>query len=332
MRQWTLPILLFSLILALPVPLHAVRLKVATKAPETFGSARIIKRMFDEIKERTDGRVRFKVYYGGVKGTGRDLLLKMRAGEIHGGEFTAGEAAPLLKDLLLMGIPFTFKEYGEVDFVFERMAGDFEKGLRRKGYVVLGWIEVGFVYLMSKEPIRGLSDLKARKVWIPEGDRMSERYFRAMGISPIPLPISDVPVALETGQIDTVANSLLGAIALQWYTGVRYVTDLPLLYSYGLFILAEDAYERIPVRYRGMVEEIMERYFDELRRDMRRRDREAREVLERRGLKFIKVPEEESKRLEEIVMEVTEDIVERESSREGLERLRVYLKEYRAGR
>ncbi len=322
----------FLMVVFLSQPAYGLRLKVATKAPETFGSARIIKKMFREIERETGGRVRFKVYYGGVKGTGRDLILKMRTGEIHGGEFTAGELAPLERDLLLMGIPFMFKSYEEVDFVFSKISKKFQRALEKKGYKVLGWIEVGFVYIMSAEPVRGLADLRRRRVWIPEGDRISETYFRAMGVSPIPLPLSDVPIALQTGQIDTVANSFVGAIALQWHTGVRYITELPLLYSYGLFLITRDAYERIPPEDRATVERIVARYFEELRRDIREKNREAKEVLLKRGVKFLPVDKGEEMRLKESVERVTTRLVGREFSGEGLEELKRYLNEYRKGR
>jgi TRAP-type C4-dicarboxylate transport system substrate-binding protein len=103
-------------------PSFAVRIKIATKAPANFKSAQIIKRMFKEIEEKTDRNVVFKVYYGGVKGTGRDLLLKMKSGEIHGAEFTSGEAALVNRDIGIMGPLLTFKNYKEVDYVFEKMS------------------------------------------------------------------------------------------------------------------------------------------------------------------------------------------------------------------
>ena len=124
-------------------PAYAVRIKLATKAPENFKSAIIVQKMAKEIEEKTDGNVRFKIYYGGVKGTGRDLLLKMTSGEIQGGEFTAGEAASVLNDLQVMNIPLTFQGYEEVDFVLDRMSPYFQEELRKRGYVVLGWLEVG---------------------------------------------------------------------------------------------------------------------------------------------------------------------------------------------
>jgi TRAP-type C4-dicarboxylate transport system substrate-binding protein len=90
-------------------PAFAVRIKIATKAPANFKSAKIIKKMFREIKEKTDGNVVFKVYYGGVKGTGRDLLLKMESGEIHGAEFMSGEVASVSRDLELMSALLTLQ-------------------------------------------------------------------------------------------------------------------------------------------------------------------------------------------------------------------------------
>ncbi len=102
-------------VLFFSIPVSAVRIKIATKAPANFKSAKIVKKMTREIEEKTDGKVRFKVYYGGVKGTGRDLLLKMKSGEIQGGEFMAGEIVAMSNDFELMGVIFTFNNYEEVD-------------------------------------------------------------------------------------------------------------------------------------------------------------------------------------------------------------------------
>ncbi|UCH44850.1 MAG: TRAP transporter substrate-binding protein DctP, partial [Nitrospiraceae bacterium] len=231
-------------------PAFAVRIKIATKAPENFQSSKIINKMFREIEEKTDRKVVFKVYYGGVKGTGRDLLLKMKSGEIQGGEFTSGEAALVSTDLGLMSTLFTFKDYKEVDHVFEKMSVHLEKQLEERGYVVLGWFEIGFVYIMSAEPIESLADLKNKKVWIPQEDHFDRAVFEAIGVPPIPMTIADVILALQTGQIDTVANSFLGAIALQWHTRTRYITDSPLLYAHGLFMITREAYDKIPAEYR----------------------------------------------------------------------------------
>ena len=312
-----------------PYPAFAVRIKIATKAPANFKSAKIIKKMFKEIEEKTDKNVVFKVYYGGVKGTGRDLLLKMKSGEIHGAEFTSGEAALVSKDLELMSTLLTFKDYKEVDYVFEKMTVHLKKQLEKRGYVVLGWFEMGFAYIMSVEPIDSLADLKNKKIWIPQEDHFDRAVFEAIGVPPIPMTIADVILALQTGQIDTVANSFVGSIALQWHTSIRYITDAPILYSYGLLMITREAYDKIPIKYKKTVHEILDRYFDELKMDIRKSNRDSAQTLIKRGIKFVPATAENYEEFERVVQGVKDRLLEKEYPGEGLMKLRQYINEYR---
>jgi TRAP-type C4-dicarboxylate transport system substrate-binding protein len=313
-------------------PAYAVRIKLATKAPENFKSAIIVQKMAKEIEEKTDGNVRFKIYYGGVKGTGRDLLLKMTSGEIQGGEFTAGEAASVLNDLQVMNIPLTFQGYEEVDFVLDRMSPYFQEELRKRGYVVLGWLEVGFGYIMSTDPIASLADLQGKKVWIPQGDPIGQAAFEAMGVAPVPMTIADVMVALQTGQINTVTNSFVGAIALQWHTRIKYVTDLPLLYIYGLLMITKDAYDQIPAEYRNTVHEIMGRTFKELKMDIRKNNVESRETLLKEGVEFVNVPATQVEELRRIMDGVKKDLAGKEFQGEALKRMQESLRDFRSSK
>lgn len=312
-------------------PAFAVRIKIATKAPENFKSSRIVKKMTEEIESKTNGNVRFKVYYGGVKGSGADLLLKMKSGEIQGGEFTAGEASSVSNDLQILNIPLMFNNYKEVDFVLDKLGPYFKNELSERGYVVLGWLEVGFGYIMSVDPIASKADLQGKKVWIPQGDPIGRAAFEAMGVSPIPMTISDVMVALQTGQIDTVANSFVGAIALQWYTRVKYVTDLPLLYIYGLLMVTKDAYDSIPAEYVGTVEQILSRTFAELRQDIRESNMESRQTLMNEGIQFVPVSAEQVRELKETMAGVKKELAGKEFRGEALQRMQELLKEFRSG-
>jgi TRAP-type C4-dicarboxylate transport system substrate-binding protein len=324
--------LLILAVLLVTTPAFAVRIKIATKTPENFKSARLVKQMTQEIEEKTDGNVRFKIYYGGVKGSGRDLLLKMKSGEIQGGEFTAGEASSVLNDLQILNIPLLFDNYEEVDHVLDKMGSHFRKELGLRGYVVLGWLEVGFGYIMSNDPVAGRADLQGKKVWIPQGDPIGQAAFEAMGVSPIPMTISDVMVSLQTGQINTVSNSFVGAIALQWYTRVKYITDIPLLYIYGLLMITKDAYDTIPVEYRETVNRIVDRTFEDLKTDVRKNNIESRETLTKQGIQFVPVPAAQRQELEEIMTGVNKDLAGKEFKGEALQRMQEILKEFRGSK
>lgn len=319
-----------SVLLAAAAAYAAVQIKIATKAPENFASSRIVNEMTQEIHKKTNGQVRFRIYYGGVKGSGRDLLLKMRSGEIQGAEFTAGEASSVVADLRVMNIPLTFASYDEVDFVMERMAPLLEKQLETSGYVVLGWLEMGFAYLMSTQPIASLADMRGKKVWIPTGDPVGQAAFEAMGVPPIPLTIADVMVALQTGQIDTVANSFVGAIALQWHTRVKHVTDKPLLYVYGLLMVAKDAYDKIPKEHLGTVRETVDKHFSILKEDIRKSNRDSRETLVKQGIQFVEVTPEHYRQLQEVIGKAMANLADKDFSAETLRKMETFLQEYRA--
>ncbi len=332
MDRLKISLILITLMIALSFSsnaVSAVRIKIATKAPENFKSSKIIKKMAEEIKEKTNDKVRLKFYYGGVKGSGRDLLLKMRSGEIHGGEFTSGETMSVTSDLQLMGIPFSFNNYEEADYVFKKITARLNEKFIKKDYVVLGWIEIGFAHIMSVEPIGSMADLKGKKVWIPEGDRVSKAFFEAMNVPTIPMTIADVMVALQTGQINTVANSFVGAIALQWHTRIKYITHVPLLYVYGLLMITREAYDKIPAEYRDTVHEVVDRHFIELKKDIRKSNQEASETLVKRGIQFVHVSPENYKELKHIVEKVTKKLSGSEFPADGLKLFRQYLKEYR---
>ena len=91
-----------------------------------------------------------RFYPGGIQGEELVVLRKIRAGQLHGGGFTGvglGEIAPTLR---VMELPFLFQDAAEVRAVHEKMDPVFEKTLHDAGYTLVGWAEVGFVYLYSK--------------------------------------------------------------------------------------------------------------------------------------------------------------------------------------
>jgi len=55
--------------------------------------------------------------------------------------------------------------------------------------------------------------------------------FKELGVNPIPLPISDVLMALQTGMVETVYISPSRPSQCSGFTKVSFMTNLPLAYS-----------------------------------------------------------------------------------------------------
>ena len=240
-----------------------------------------------EIKRRTEGRVQLKLYAGGVMGNDNKVLRKMRIGQLHGGYFTATSLQERYPDLSIYGMPFLFDTEDEVRFVRSRVDDKLRKGLLEAGFESFGFAGGGFALLMSNRPVTTLEDLSRQKVWVPEGDDISYQAMKAMGLSPVTLPLTDVLTGLQSGLIDIVGSPPVAALVLQWHTKVKYVTDLPLVYTLGYLAIDRKAFRRIGDADREIVREILTGVNDRIDEANRADNVKALSALKSSGLEFV---------------------------------------------
>ena len=277
---------------------QALILKIATIAPEGTPFTKALHAASKEIERRSSGRVRLRIYPGGVMGSDSVVLRKIRFGQLQGGTFAAGGLAGVDGDYQLLAMPFLLKNYEEVDAARARYEPILTEGLKRKGLVSFGMIETGFVYMMSNRPITKIADLRKQKVWVPEGDQISRAVFEEAGIHPIPLPIPDVLTGLQTHLIDTVSASPVAAIILQWFTKVRYLTETPLLYSYGTLAISNRVWRGMDEKDQAIVREVLTRYVRKIDRQSRKDNQKALSTLRKQGIQFVNVSERDLKDME----------------------------------
>ncbi|ROR32445.1 TRAP transporter substrate-binding protein DctP [Inmirania thermothiophila] len=286
-------------------PAAALELKLATLAPEGSSWMARLRQADAEIREATGGRVGLRLFGGGVMGDDVSVLRKMRIGQLHGGIFTAGSLAALSPELELYSLPFLFRSHAEVARVRARFDGELLGGLAAHGLEGIGIAGGGFAYVMSREPVRAVADLEGRKVWMPAGDPLAGAVMKAVlaatsGITVVPLPLGDVYAALQTGLVDTVATSAIGAIVLRWNAAVRYLTDVPLLYVYAVLVVDRKALARIAAADRGRVVEALRRAFADIDRGNVEEEARAREALRAQGVSFVTPEPEELRRWREL--------------------------------
>lgn len=309
-----------------------ITLKIATIAPNGTEWMEQMRRGAEAITERTAGRVQFRFFPGGVMGNDKSVLRKIRIGQLHGGAVTVSGLAELFADTTVYSLPFTFRSHAEVDYVRARMDPYMRRGLEEAGFVTLGFAETGFAYLMSGEPVRTADDLRGRKVWIPEGDRISRTIFEALKVAPVSLPLTDVLTGLQTGLIDTVGSSPIAAIALQWHTRVQYLTDTPLLYLYGGLLVDRRVFSELGAEDRNVVSGVMSDVAAILDRHTREGNEQAMQALRRHGIELVTPADKAMERLRAPVSEAVDRLAEQGVfSKAALETMRGHLEDYRRG-
>src|SRR4030043_1452621 len=258
----------------------SVLIKMGTLAPEGSSWMKTFNTLNPEVMKKTENKVQFKIYSGGVLGDEMDMLRKLKIGQIQGVALTSAGLSTLFKEMDVLQVPFLFQTYEEVDTVLKKMDSFFRKGFEDNGYVLLGWSEAGFVYLMSTLPISSVADLRKGKVWVWEESPMSKAIFVDAGGTALPLTVPDVLVGLQTGMVDVVYAPPTGAIALQWFTKVKYLTDVPLSYMGGGFVVRKDIFKKLPLASQTIILESFQRHLDQLKTITRRENQEAIRVMQ----------------------------------------------------
>ncbi|MFA5160779.1 MAG: TRAP transporter substrate-binding protein DctP [Elusimicrobiales bacterium] len=322
-------IALIAAALAVPAQAQTV-IKFATLAPEGSTWMKEMGGFAADAEKATAGRVKFRMYAGGVQGDEKDVLRKIRLGQLHAGGFTGvgiGEAAPKLR---VMDSPFLFKSSAEVDYINKLYDAEFRKYLEDGGFVLLGWADVGFVHMFTNEPVRAPEDLKKTKMWIWEGDPIAAAAFKAMNVSPVPLSITDVMTSLQTGLINGVYGSPLSVVALQWFLRVKYMFALPIANAAGAVLVSKKAFDRLSPEDKKTLLELGARHFAQLTEQSRRDNKSAEATLKKQKIAITEpAGPEVVARFEAMGLEARKSLAGRLYPAELLERIEKSLAERR---
>ncbi len=306
-------------------------IKFATLAPEGSSWMKSMRRLSDKIKTGTDGNVAFRFYPGGVSGDEKDVIRKMRIGQLHGAGFTGVGLGAILPEVRVLDLPFLFDSDEEIQYVYGKMSAYFKEKYEEKGYVLLGWVPVGWVHFFSQQPIRSVDDLRQSKPWIWEGDPLVEQAYKGLGVQPIPLSITDVLLSLQTGIVDTVYSSTQGALVLQWFTKVKHMTRLRMGYATGGVLVSKKKFDKLPEPYQDVVKKIAAECLQELIELIQKDNLKAQKVLEQNNVQWVVLPDEkEMGRFQEAGVKARKNLAGKYFPSTLLDRVLVHLKEFRS--
>jgi len=306
-------------------------IKFSTLAPEGSSWMNQMTRLADEVEKATNGEVAFKFYPGGVSGDEVDVIRKMRIGQVHAAGFTGVGLGEILPEVRVLDLPFLFRNDKEIGHVYAAMTDHFFKQFEKEGYILLGWVPVGWVHFFSQKPINTVEDLNNKKAWMWEGDPLVQEAYKQLDVTPLPLSITDVLLSLQTGMVDTVYASPVGALALQWFTKVNYMSELRMANATGAVLMSKRQFNKLSADQQKVLREVSRKNQDRLVRKVEQDNDRAIEVMKKNGLKIAPLPSEaEREKFFEVGARVRKSLAGRLFDQDLLDKVMSHLNEVRA--
>ena len=307
-----------------------VELRIATLAPSGSPWMQVLDKAAVEIKAKTSGRVTMKYFEGGQQGDERDFVRKIKLGQLDGAAVTAIGLAMIDESIRVLELPMMFDSAEEMDYVADKMWPYFQKKFEKKGYKLNDRGEVGWIYFLSKNKVQSLSDLKGQKLWMWGDDQLVGAMFKKLGLNGVPLGVPEVDAGLTSGKITACYGSPVAAVALQWYSKVKYMTSMPMSFAIGATVVSIDSLKKMSAEDQKLVEDIGKANAKKLRKVIRKANEDAKSTMTRKGITVVQTPVTMVDEFTKDSKEAWKELVGKIYSQEELDMVLKYRDEYRA--
>jgi TRAP-type C4-dicarboxylate transport system substrate-binding protein len=306
-----------------------VELRIATLAPAGSPWMEVLDKAASEVKKKTQGRVVLKYFPGGQQGDERDFVRKIKLGQLDGAAVTAIGLSMIDESIRVLELPMMFDSPEELDYVADKMWPHFQAKFAAKGFELNDRGEVGWVYFLSKNPVKSIDDLRGQKLWMWGDDRLVGAMFKKLGLNGVPLGVPEVDAGLTSGKIDACYGSPVAAVALQWYTKVKYMTSMPMSYAIGATVMSLDSLKKLSPGDQKLVSQIGVIAARKLRRVIRNANDEAKSTMTRKGITIVPTPVAMVDQFTKKSQEAWKELVGQMYSQDELNQVLKYRDEYR---
>jgi TRAP-type transport system periplasmic protein len=319
-----------TLALAKPAAADNVELRIASLAPSGSKWMQVLEKGAEEIGKETGSRVTLKYYPGGEQGDEKDFIRKIKLGQLDGAAVTATGLGLIDESIRVLELPMMFDSVAEFDYVADRMWGYFQKKFEAKGFRLNDRGEVGWIYFLSTNKIDSLAALKGQKVWMWSDDQLVGAMFRKVGISGVPLGVPEVDSALTSKRINACYGSPLAAVALQWYSKVKFMTSMPMSYAIGATVVSLETLKKVSDDDQKAVIKVGKSVGRKLRSAIRSENESARKTMIKKGVTVVESPTAMVDEFRSNAQEVWKSLAGKLYSQKELDTVLKYRDEYRA--
>ncbi|HLP09786.1 MAG TPA: TRAP transporter substrate-binding protein DctP [Opitutaceae bacterium] len=271
----------------------APKLKLGTLVPVGTSYHKTLMTMAETWRKESAGATDLNIFAGGKLGGEAEMVGLMQTNNLQAALLTGVGLAEIEPGVTgLQNIPMGFRTLAEVDYVGEHLRPLLEERLAKKGFVVLFWVDSGWVRFFAKQPIERPDDLRKLKLFSWSGNPAQVELYQSAGFDAKALETADIVPGLQTGLIDAVPLPPFFAMAAQVDTRAPHMLELNWAPLIGALVVRKETWEKIPEATRAKLLESARTAGAEIKATGRREMDESVAAMEKRGLQVHKVSPE----------------------------------------
>jgi TRAP-type C4-dicarboxylate transport system substrate-binding protein len=293
-----------AIVLLLLLPLihsAAQTIKVATLVPEGSPWHKALIKVAAEWQQISNGRVRLKIYPGGIAGDETDTIRKMRINQIQAALVTGKGLAYIHPDFYVYQIPFIARSDEELDYLFVQLRPELEKILEKKGFTLLAFSKSGWLRFFAKTEATTPEQMRSLKLFSLEGHASVDQAMKAMGFQIVPLKANDAFAAMQSGMVEAFAAAPLVAASMQWFGLAPHMNSFFWSPMTGGLIITNRAWDRIPEDLHPQLLASTEAILTELYFETLEVEKQAFDIMQKNGLIIHSVPDDTLEKWRNIV-------------------------------
>jgi TRAP-type C4-dicarboxylate transport system substrate-binding protein len=264
-----------------------VTIKLATLAPQGSTWHELLRELGQRWEKASNGQVKLRIYAGGSQGSEGDMVRKMAVGQLQAAAISNVGMHDVATEPQVLSVPFLFDDAAQMECAFSKLRGRLEAALEKRGFVPLQWSRIGSVQLFCTKPYRTPQEAKEAKVWAWEGDPKSVEAYRAAGLHPVVLSVTDTMPSLQTGMIDCLPNVPLYMLTSRMFERANHMLGVPWSYMIGATLIRKDAWERIPADLRPKLAAIAAELGRKVDDEVKKLNSEAVGAMQKQGLEVV---------------------------------------------
>jgi tripartite ATP-independent transporter DctP family solute receptor len=207
---------------------QSVTIRAEHDEPSGSITDRLLNQMAEDVSKATGGKVKLEVHSGSSLSGGKipTMIQNVQAGNVDLSFVSSGVYAAIDQRIGVLSLPFMC---GSID--------DLEKLSRKSGimdkiyadqdaknfHIVDTWTRALRQIANNKREIKTPADIKGLRFRVPEFKLWIDT-FKTLGATPVPLPFSEIPTALQLGTIDGAERPSEFLKTESWWDLAKYVS------------------------------------------------------------------------------------------------------------